>query len=148
MSVAGAHNIQELYKKAASLRISKNKIKGLSDYIDTKFHDLLIIGKTNAKYNGRDVIAFSDLPLTKAFHEEMQRFKDIEEELSLDDILKHIASLPPEYELEIEVEKRLPEIVGTLIVVLAKITKELSKDNNVASEEEHETAERIMNLTI
>ena len=148
MAVAGAHKIEELYKKAASLRISKNKIKDLSDYIDSKFHDFLVIGKANAKYNGRDVIALSDLPLTKAFKEEMQRFKELEEELSLDDILRHLASLPPEYELEIEVEKRLPEIVGTLIVVLAKITKEFSKDNNVVSEEEHEAAERVMNLTI
>jgi len=69
MAVVGAHKIEELFKKAASLQIHKNKVKEISDIIDQKFHDLLLIGEANAKYNGRDVIWYSDLPLTKAFRE-------------------------------------------------------------------------------
>ncbi len=148
MAVAGVHKIEELYKEAAGLRIAKNKVKQLSDYIDQKFHDMLIAAKANAKANGREIISLNDLPLSKAFQEEMQRFVELEVTLNLQEILDHIATLPPAYELDVETEKKLPDIVGTLIVVLAKITKELSRDDNVVSEKEHETAERIMNLVL
>ena len=148
MAVAGVHKIEELYKAAAGLRIAKNKVKNLSDFIDDKFHDMLIVGKANTKANGREIIAMSDLPFGKAFREEMRRFTDLEITLNLQEILDHIATLPPAYELDAETEKALPEIVGTLIVVLAKITKELSRDDNVVSEKEHEAAERIMNLVL
>ena len=148
MAVAGLHKIEALYKEVAGLRIAKNKVKELSDYIDEKFHDILIIGKANANANDREIIALNDLPLSKAFQEEMQRFAELETTLELQEILDHIATLPPNYDLDSETEEKLPEIVGTLIVILAKVTKELSRDDKLVSEEEHETAERIMNLML
>ena len=148
MAVAGVHKIEELYKNAAGLRIAKNKVKELSDYIDGKFHDLLIAAQANAKMNGRDVIAYSDMPFTKAFRESMQKFEALDEMLSLDEILAHMATLPPKYTLEADLEADMPKIVGTLIYILANITKEFSTDDKVVSEAEHEAAERVMDLTI
>ncbi len=148
MAVSGAHKIEALFKKAAELRISKEKVKEISDTIDTKFHDLLLIGEANAKYNGRDVIWYSDLPLTKAFRESMQKFQALEEELELQDVLDHIKTLPPVYTLEAELEGKLTEIVGTLIYILANIAKVFSTDDNVVSENELKNAIRILNLTI
>lgn len=148
MAVAGAHKIEALFKKAATLQISKEKVKEISDVIDQKFHDLLLIGEANAKYNGRDVIWYSDLPLTKAFRESMQKFQALEEELALQDVLDHIKTLPPVYTLEAELEGKLTEIVGTLIYILANIAKEFSSDDNVVSEDELKSAIRILNLTI
>lgn len=148
MAVVGAHKIEELFKKAASLQIHKNKVKEISDIVDRKFHDLLLIGEANAKYNGRDVIWFSDLPLTKAFRESMQKFKALDEELALDDVLDHIKTLPPLYTLEVELENRVTEIVGTLVYIMAQIAKEFSTDDNVVSEKELKRVEDILNLTI
>lgn len=148
MAVVGAHKIEELFKKAASLQIHKNKVKEISDIVDRKFHDLLLIGEANAKYNGRDVIWFSDLPLTKAFRESMQKFKALDEELALDDVLEHIKTLPPLYTLEVELESRVTEIVGTLVYIMAQIAKEFSTDDNVVSEKELKRVEDILNLTI
>jgi hypothetical protein len=148
MAVVGAHKIEALYKSAAGLRLSKEKVKEISDVIDQKLHDMLLIGEANAKYNGRDVIWYSDLPLTKAFRESMQKFVQLEEELALQDVLDHMKSLPPMFTLEVELENKLTEIVGTLVYILAKITKELSPNDSVVSADEMKAAERILNLMI
>ncbi len=148
MAIVGTHKIEELYKKAAGLRIPKNRIKELSDIIDNKLHDLLLVGEANAKYNGRDVIWYSDLPLTKAFRESMRKFEVLEEELNLQDVLDHMKTLPPMFSLEIELEKKLTDIVGTLVYIMANITKEFSKEDNVVSFEDHNRAKTILDLMI
>ncbi len=150
MAVAGAHKIELLFKKAAGLKADKSKIKMLiSDVIDKKLYDLLLVGEMNAKYNGRDVIWYSDIPLTKAFRESMERFKELEEELELQQILDHLSSLPPlKYGLEIELENKLPLIVGTIIYILANIVKEFSPKDRTISSEEFKKAEEILNMLI
>ncbi len=148
MAVVGAHKIEALFKKAVGLKISKEKIKEVSDVIDQKFHDLLLIGEANAKYNGRDVIWYSDLPLTKAFRESMQKFKDLEEELALQDVLDHMKTLPPMYALEVELENKSVEIVGTLVYVFANIIKEFSHKDKVISADDLKSAEHILNFTV
>jgi hypothetical protein len=148
MAVVGVHKLEELFKESAELKIHKNKLKEVTDIIDKKFHDLLLIGEANAKYNGRDVIWYSDLPLTKAFRESMQKFEKLDSKLELDDVLEHIKTLPPIYSIEISLEEKLTSIVGTLIYILAKVAKEFSTDDNVISEVELKRAEEILNLTI
>ena len=150
MAVVGVHKIEGLFKKAAGLRVDKSKVKELiSDVIDKKLYDLLLVGEMNAKYNDRDVIWFSDIPLTKAFRESMDSFKELEEELELKQILDHLATLPPlKYALETELEKRLPEIAGTIIYVLAMITKEFSPKDKTVSSEDFKKAEKILDMTI
>ncbi len=149
MAVTGSHKIEALYKKAAGLRIDKNKVKKISDVVDQKLYDLLVVAEGNARYNGRDIIWMCDVPLTKAMKESMQKFKELEEALELQPILDHLAKLPPlKYGLEEELEKKLPDLVGTLIYVMANITKEFSPKDRTISAEEMEKAERILDLMI
>ncbi len=149
MAVTGAHKIEALYKKAAGLRIDKSKVKAISDVVDQKLYDLLVVAEGNARYNGRDIIWMCDVPLTKAMKESMQKFKELEEELELQPILDHLATLPPlKYGLEEELEKKLPDLVGTLIYVMANITKEFSTKDRAISKEDMEKAETILNLMI
>ncbi len=149
MAVIGAHKIEALYKKAAGLRLDKSKIKEISDLVDKKLYDLLLVAEQNAKYNGRDIIWMCDVPLTKAMKESMEKFLKLEEELELQPILDHLATLPPlKYGLEAELERKLPEIVGTLIYVLANITKEFSAKDKTVSADEMNKAETILNLVI
>ncbi len=149
MAVTGSHKIEALYKKAAGLRIDKNKVKKISDVVDQKLYDLLVVAEGNARYNGRDIIWMCDVPLTKAMKESMQKFKELEEALELQPILDHLAKLPPlKYSLEEELEKKLPDLVGTLIYVMANITKEFSPKDRTISAEEMEKAERILDLMI
>ncbi len=148
MAVIGAHKIEELFKEVAGLTIHKEKVKALSELIDEKFHDLLLIGQANAKYNGREIIWYSDLPLTKAFRESMQKFSELETKLEMSDVLEHIKTLPPMYALEVELEEKLTEIVGTLLYIFAKIARTLSRDDRVVSAEEFEEAKELINLMI
>ncbi len=149
MKVEGAYKIEQIFKKAASLKLPKNKVLEVTEAVDKKLYDLLKTAEANAGYNGRDVIWLSDVPLTSAMRESMNLFGKIEEELELKPILDMLASRPPlKYELEVALEKRLPEIVGTLIFILAKIVKEFSPKDKVVGEDELKSALRILDLTI
>jgi len=60
-----------------------------------------------------------------------------------------LVTLPPlKYALEIELERKLPEIVGTLIYVLAMITKEFSPHDRTVSSDDMKKAEHIFDLMI
>ncbi len=149
MKTEGAYKIELLFKKGAGMQLAKNKVQEVEEKVDQKLYDMLVIAEANAGYNGRDVIWFSDMPLTKAMRESMQKFVDLEETLELQPILDRLAIHPPlKREMEVELEKKLPEIVGTLIYVLANITKEFSPKDNVVSEDELHRAFRVLDLTI
>jgi len=81
MAVVGAAKLEALMRKAASLDIEKGKVKEITDIVEKKLYDLLLIGERNANYNNREVIWESDVPLTKGFLESMQKFRKLEEEV-------------------------------------------------------------------
>ena len=149
MAVIGVHKIEKLFKEVASLRLDKSKVKEISDIVDDKLYDLLVVAQENTKYNGRDVIWFSDVPLTKAFKESMKKFEELEEELELKQILEHLATMPPlRYDLEVELEQKLPLIAGTLLYILALIAKEFSPKDKSLSSEDLKKVTDILNLMI
>ncbi|HHG73474.1 MAG TPA: DUF1931 family protein, partial [Persephonella sp.] len=83
------------------------------------------------------------------FLESMQKFKKLEEEIAVEDVLNFLATMPPlKYPLEAELEKRLPEIVGTLIYILAHLIKEVSPEGRKPSSEDIEKAGKILDLTM
>lgn len=149
MAVIGVHKIEKLFKEVASLRLDKSKVKEISDIVDDKLYDLLVVAQENTKYNNRDVIWFSDVPLTKAFKESMLKFEELEEELELEQILEHLAGLPAlRYDLEVELEQKLPLIAGTLLYILALIAKEFSPKDKYLSSEDLKKVTDILNLMI
>ena len=149
MAVIGFTRLESLFRKAAGLDIDKNKAKQITDVVEKKLYDLLLIGERNAKFNNRDVIWECDVPLTKGFLESMQKFKELEESLELKDILDFLATKPPlKYPLEAELEKKLPEITGTLLYVLASVIKEVDPSCKQPDTEDIERAARILDLTM
>ncbi len=149
MPVVGAVKLEKIFRKAASLDIDHSKAKNITDIAEQKLYDLLLIAERNANLNGREVIWEADLPLTKGFLESMQLFKKIEEEIEAQDVLNFLATMPPlKYPLEVELEKKLPEIVGTILFILAKLIKEVSPETRKPSEEDIQKAKEILNLTM
>ena len=149
MKIEGAYKIEQLFKKAAGMQLAKNKVAEVEEKVDQKLHEMLVVTEANAGYNNRDIIWYSDMPLTKAMRESMQKFVELEEALALQPILDRLAVHPPlKREMEAELEKKLPEIVGTLIYVLANITKAFSPKDNAVSEEELHRAFQVLDLTI
>jgi hypothetical protein len=148
MAVVGFHHLEELFRRGASLDIKKGHAKEVTEIVEQKLYDMLLMGQKSAKYNGRDVIWKYDLPITKGLEETINEFKKLEQELELKDILDRLATYPPLMELEIELEKFLPELVGGLTLVLARIMKQIDEDNRAVSHELIERAKRIMDLTL
>ncbi|SFV52098.1 hypothetical protein MNB_SM-7-1211 [hydrothermal vent metagenome] len=148
MAVVGFTKLEALFRKAASVDIHKGHAKEITDFVEQKLVDLLIAGERNANMNGRDVIWEADLPITKGLQETIIEFKKLEEAIALDDVLNMLTTFPPlKYPYAAELEEKLPEITGALLVVMAKIIKEIDSNRTV----DHKTIEKtkeIMNLTL
>ncbi len=149
MAILGYTKLEALFRKAASLDIDKGHAKEITDIIEKKLVDLLIAGERNANLNGRDVIWEGDLPITKGMQETIIEFKKLEEAIDLQDVLNYLTTIPPlKYPLAAELEAKLPEITGAILVVMARIMKEIDEEKRRVNHELIEKAARIMDLTL
>jgi hypothetical protein len=149
MAIIGFTKLEALFRKAASLDIDKSDAKAITDRIEKKLVDLLIAGERNANLNGRDVIWEGDLPITKGLQETIIVFKKLEEEIDLQDVLNYLTTVPPlKYPLAAELEAKLPEITGAILVVMARIMKEIDSEKRRVNRDLIERSGRIMDLTL
>ena len=120
MPVVGTVKFQRFFRAAAGLQVDRNDLKRYTDFIDDKIYDLILIGKTSAKANLRDVIEPWDLPITKGLQESIHRCEKLDEEIELQPLLDQLAARPSlDVALSEETEQRLPLIAGGLSVALA-----------------------------
>jgi len=148
MAVVGYKKLEDLFKEVASLELKKGHAKDITDIVEKKLVDLLIAGERNANINGRDVIWDGDLPITKGLQETIIAFRKLESELNIDDILEFLTTVPPlKYPLSADLEARLPEITGAILVVIAKILKEV-ENNKLVDHQSIEKTKRIVDLTL
>lgn len=148
-SVVGAKRLEELLRSVAGLNVDKSDVKRLLDLVGDKLWDILVIGARNASYNDRDVIMEPDLPITKGLQETIHQFRRMEEEIELQPILDFLASRTRlERALSMEVEQKLPEIVGGLIVVIAKLLRVIDPEVVNPNTEHWDRVEQALNLTL
>ncbi|NPA33617.1 MAG: DUF1931 family protein [Chlorobi bacterium] len=147
--IIGVAQFEKLFRKAASLDVDKNDLKRLSNFVVRKLADMLIVAKAAAKQNDRDIIFLYDLPITKGLQETMHEFKKLEEEIELKPILTELAKLP-DYDvvLTVDVEERLPEIVGALIIALARTMKVIDPKLKNPQTEHWDRAEAIFSMLL
>ena len=149
MAVVGFTKLEALFRKAASIDIKKGHAKEITDITETKLIDLLIAAERNANLNGRDIIWESDLPITKGLQETIINLRKLEEEIALDDVLAFLATITPlKYELSENAQNKLPEIIGALLVVMAKIMKEIDDNDRALDHETISKTKKIMDLTL
>ena len=149
MAVVGFTKLEALFRKAASLDIHKGHAKDITDIVEQKLVDLLIAGERNANMNGRDVIWEADLPITKGLQETIIEFRKLEEEIDLKDVLEMLTTFPPlKYPYSAELEEKLPEITGALIVVMARMMKEVDDNDRALDHKTIEKTKKIMDLTL
>ena len=148
MAVVGFTKLQEIFRKGASLDIAKGHAKEITDIVDQKIYDLLVAGERNAKYNDRDVIWVSDIPITNGLEETIDLFKKLEEELAVKDVVETMAHYPATMVLEAELEKRLPEIAGGVLLTFAKIMKVVEHKDRTVDHEMIDTAKDVLDLTL
>ncbi len=147
--VMGVKHLEKLFREAASLDIDKSDIKRLDDFINERLHDLLLMAQRIAKMNGRDVITEADVPLTRGLQENMQVFRKMDEELPVEDILAHLAKLPPmDLAIGADVEEMLPALAGGMTVSLARVFKAVNPEMKNPQSEDWRQVEEIYGLLL
>ena len=149
MSVEGFTKLEALFRKAASLDIKKGHAKEIIEIAEEKLRDLLLAAERSANMNGRDIIWEFDLPITNGLQETMIALKKINEEIGIHEYLISITPIPPlKYPLIVDLEEKLHVIMGALLVVIAKIIKEVDGNDRAVDHESIDRTKRIMDLTL
>jgi hypothetical protein len=149
MALMGVSRFKRFFRAAAGLDVDKDDLKRYSDFVNRKVYDLLLIGQAVAKTNGRDIIEPRDLPVTGGLQESVHEFERMDEEVDLWPILEQLATLPPlDFAYSEETEERLPGLVGSLSVALARTFKVLDPKLKNPHTAHWEQAFRIFDLLL
>jgi len=117
----GIRVFERLFRAAAGVDVDKQDIRRYREFVDTMVDDLAITGRNSAKWNGRDVIAPGDLPITKGLQERMREFDKLDEAADVRALLRLDLRRPPsDVTFSEETEDLLPEVFGGLSVALAR----------------------------
>jgi hypothetical protein len=146
--VVGFKKLEAVFRKAAGIDLDKSKADEIIDIVEKKFHDMLLVAVEKAGYNGRDVIMEPDMPVTRGFEESLRQFKELEEEVVLEDVLAYLEKIPPlKYPISADLEAKLPEYIGALMLIIARVLKEIGAERK-PSTEDIERTKRILDLTL
>ncbi|WP_457577505.1 DUF1931 family protein [Desulfomarina sp.] len=147
--VMGVKQLQRLFRQVSGLEIDKSDVKRLNDFIGNRLRALLLQGQVAASVNGRDIIDYQDIPITIGLQQAIREFIDINEELSLVEILRQQATLPPlRMDISDLLEKKLPELVGGISVGLAKIFRVVNEEIKNPGSREWEQVEEIYRILL
>jgi len=126
MSLIGVSKFESFFRKAGSLDIDKSDVRRIYDFTNEVIYRLLIVGIKNASLNNRDVLWYTDLPITEGLEAQIQEFRELNEDLDLEGILEAITKMPPlKLAIGEDVEKELPNIAGGILMALTKTFKTL-----------------------
>jgi len=118
---SGVPVFERFFRSVASIQIDKNDVRRFRDFVDQMIDDIAIAGRASAKWNGRDVIAPQDLPVTKGIQERMREFDKLDEAEEIRELLRQSVRWPPaDVTFSEETEQLLPELFGGLSVALAR----------------------------
>ena len=149
MPVIGFKKFERLFRAAAEVTVDRDDIKSYLDFVEDVIYDLLITAQATAKANSRDIIAPSDLPVTKGLQERVHEFQRLDEDIELRPLLEQLAARPPlDVGLSEEAEARLPLLYGGITVALAKIFKIVDAELTAVHRREWERAFTLFRLLI
>ena len=119
--MSGIPQVQRFFRAAGGVDVDKDDVKRYREFVDDKVDDIAIAARDTAKWNGRDVIAPQDLPLTKGLQERMREFATMDEAEDLRRLLRASLRRPPdEITFGEETEDVLAEVFGGISVALAR----------------------------
>ena len=117
----GVPEVRRFFRAAGDVDVDKDDVKRYWQFVDEKVDDLAIAGRDSARWNGRDVIAPQDLPITKGLQEQMRAFSDLGEAEELRRLLRESLRRPPaDVTFGEETEDVLIEVFGGISVALAR----------------------------
>ena len=142
--VMAFRQFERLFREVASLDIDKSDLKRMEDFIADRLHELLLRGQAFAKMNGRDLIEYTDLPITAGLQENIQEFRKLDETLNLSPILDKLSGLPLlDLDYAESTLQHIPEITGGITTSLAKVFRVLDDRLKNPGSKEWDKVERI-----
>jgi histone H3/H4 len=149
IEVIGLPKFEALFRKVASLDVDKQDIKRMNELINQKIIDLIVVAEGVAKANGRDIIQYHDLSITKGIQEHMNEFKKYDYHLDLTPSLERITAIPQmNLACSKEVEEELSILAGALIIMMAKIFKVIDPDLKNPVTEDWEKVKKIFDIIL
>jgi hypothetical protein len=119
--MAGTPEVQRFFRAAGSIGVDKADVDRFRTFVDGKVDDLAIAGRDTARWNGRDVIAPQDLPITRGLQEQMRQFGRLDEADDIREWLRGTLRRPPDdVTFGEETEGVLTEVFGGISVALAR----------------------------
>ena len=86
---------QRFFREVASLDMDKDDLRRYRRFVDETIDDIAVAGRNSAKWNGRDVIAPQDLPITKGLQERMREFDGLDVADEVRELLRATVRRPP-----------------------------------------------------
>ena len=146
---SGIPVFERFFRSVASIDIDKNDLRRFRDFVDQMIDDIAITGRASAKWNGRDVIAPQDLPITKGVQERMREFDKLDEAGEIRELLRQSVRRPPaDVTFSEETEQLLPELFGGLSIALARSFRVIDPKLTNPSTEHWERAFEVFRLVL
>jgi hypothetical protein len=119
--VNGIPEVRRFFRAAGDVDVDKDDVKRYWEFVDEKVDDIAIAGRDSARWNGRDVIAPQDLPITRGLQEQMRAFSSLDEADELRRLLRESLRRPPgDVTFGEETEDVLVEVFGGISLSLAR----------------------------
>jgi S-adenosylmethionine hydrolase len=119
--MAGIPELKRFFREAAGIDVDKSDLDRYREFVDEKVDDIAIAGRDSATWNGRDVIAPQDLPITKGLQERMREFGKMEVADEMRQWMSQTLRRPPDdVTFGEETEAVLNDVFGGLSIALAR----------------------------
>ena len=119
--MAGIPELKRFFREAGSIDVDKTDVRRFREFVDERLDDLALAGRDAAHWNGRDVIAPQDLPITAGLQQQIRAFGKLEEADELRQFLRGTVRRPPDdVTFGDETDDVLVEVFGGLAVALAR----------------------------
>ncbi len=151
--IVGFTKLQRLYRRFVGIDLDKAKAIEIIEIAEKKLADLFEVAFERAREEGRDVVKWRDLPITKGLRETMERYEREREELGeealeLGPIASHLSSVIDYDKVDEEVKEKLPTLAATLLLLEGYVMKLIDPHNKKPSKEDIERAKQILDLTL
>jgi hypothetical protein len=121
MTESGIVEFERFFRAAAGLDVDKSDVHRVHLFVNHEVADLLVRAEAFATANGRDVIARTDLPITKGLQERIHEFDKLDTDVGLEPHLRRMVSWPQlDLDLGDEARDALGRVAGGLCLALAR----------------------------